>query len=219
MILCDPPYGTTACKWDCVIPFEPMWAQLKRVIKHRGAIVITASQPFTSAIIMSQPKWFRHEWIWNKGVSNNFCRCHKEPLKPHESIVVFASGDTTYNPQKSKGKPYKTTSSPNCVKGKTSGTAPKSTTTINDGDRFPTTLLSFSLDKKVHPTQKPVALLEYLIRTYSNDGEMVLDFTMGSGSTGVAALNTNRRFIGIELDTAYCGIAKKRIQDVDTKCA
>ena len=213
MILCDLPYGTTACKWDVIIPFEPLWEQYERLIKNNGAIVLTASQPFTSLLITSNLKLFRYEWVWDKKTHNNFCRCNKEPLKRHENIVVFSNGDPKYYPQKSIGKPYRTTSNPRCVPGKTSGTPPKPTTTINSGDRFPISIQVFTLDKKVHPTQKPVALFEYLIRTYTKISDTVLDNCAGSGTTGVACENTGRNSILIEREPKYCEIIRKRLSE------
>ena len=208
MVLTDPPYGTTACKWDSVIPFEQMWEQLKRIIKPNGAIVFTASQPFTSALVMSQPKLFRYEWIWEKSIATQFLDAKRKPLKKHESVLVFAKKQTTYNPQFSSGKPYSTN-----PKAKPTGIYGEHVRmpAISDGKRYPTTVMPFKNERGLHPTQKPVALLEYLIRTYTNEGETVLDFTHGSGSTGVAAVNTGRKYIGIEMDGHYFNISKDRI--------
>lgn len=217
MIACDLPYGTTACSWDSVIPFEPLWAHYKRVIKPRGAIVLTASQPFTSALVMSNPKWFRCEWVWLKTAGGGFLNANRQPLKRHESVLVFADGQTAYNPQKSTGKPYACRSSSAGVT-----TFDQSVTgwvTENDGSRFPTTELRFTSETGEHPTQKPVALFEYLIRTYTNEGETVLDNTMGSGTTGVACVRTGRKFIGIERDAGYYEIAQKRIAEETAKTA
>lgn len=211
LVLTDPPYGTTACKWDTVIPFEPMWEQLKRVTKKNGAIVLFGSQPFTSALVMSNPKMFKYEWVWDKVTARGHLVAKKRPMAQHENISVFGNGATTYNPQMVKrDKPIK-------------GTEGKRTE-IMGGDSigyskiythaYPKTIQTFGMDKRVgHPTQKPVALMEYLIRTYTNEGETVLDFTMGSGTTGVACKNLNRNFIGIELDKDYYEIAKKRIEE------
>jgi site-specific DNA-methyltransferase (adenine-specific) len=209
MVLTDPPYGTTACKWDSVIPFAPMWEQLKRVIKPNGAIVLTASQPFTSALVMSNLDWFRYEWVWNKKQSGSFMTAKLQPLKITESVLVFSAGKCPYNPLMRKGKLRK--------KGgaKTSMLYGATPSKISD-DYFPTNLIEISNAFKggrTHPTQKPVALMEYLIHTYSNEGETVLDFTMGSGTTGVACRNLNRNFIGMELDANYFEIAKKRIEE------
>lgn len=217
MILADPPYGTTACKWDSIIPLEPMWKQLKRVIKPNGAIVMTASQPFTSVLVSSNLKMFKYEWIWEKDGGSNFATVKYQPMKEHESVVVFGSGKTTYNQIKQerigsrKGKETVTIDSGRS--GSVYG--------IQDGGkrlkvselRCPRSIQRFNRERGLHPTQKPVALMEYLIKTYTNEDETVLDFTMGSGSTGVAAKNLNRNFIGIELDEGYFNIAKERINN------
>ena len=299
MILCDLPYGTTACKWDSGIPFEPMWKQYNRIIKNNGAIVLFGSEPFSSLLRLSNIDMFRYDWIWEKPNGSGFLSAKKAPLKNHEIISVFyldkaevtgrsekfknlrdwfyserlktglstkeinnilgnrmsghyftkgvqftipteenykklqATGyfqkpydeiksefdnlandcEITYNPQMSKGKPY------TCKQGRlaevvTGMSVGKSThITKSDGKRYPKTVLKFNKETGSHPTQKPVALLEYLIKTYTNEGETVLDFTMGSGSTGVACINTNRNFIGIELDKGYFDIAEKRIKE------
>ena len=209
MVLCDLPYGTTACRWDSRIPLEPLWQEYRRIVKPKGAIALFASQPFTSLLVTSNLKWFRCEWVWHKSQGGGFLNANRQPLKRHESVLIFASGQTLYNPQKSKGKPYKTLSHAptDTIKDKTVARWP----TINDGTRYPTTVQYFANDIGLHPTQKPVALCEYLIRTYANEGETVLDNCMGSGTTGVAALNTGRRFIGIEKDPAYFEIAQTRI--------
>tara|TARA_B110000211_G_C13912072_1_gene478835 strand:- start:139 stop:843 length:705 start_codon:yes stop_codon:yes gene_type:complete len=213
MILTDPPYGTTACKWDSIIPLEPMWEQLKRVIKPNGAIVMTASQPFTTTLISSQMKLFKYSWLWDKGQGTGFLNAKRQPLRSCEDVVVFYKKQPTYNPQMRLGfKPYK------CKQGatKTQNYGNQSgAITVSDGSRYPLTLVAFNRDgAKVHPTQKPVALMEYLIKTYTNETDTVLDFTMGSGSTGVACVNTNRKFIGIELDEDYFRVAKERIDKV-----
>jgi len=219
MILTDPPYGTTACKWDSIIPVEPMWEQLKRIIKPNGAIVMTASQPFTTTLIASNIKMFKYCWVWEKSKASNFLQSGYMPLKAHEDVVVFCKkGKPTYNPQITYAKPYR---------GRTAS-AGSNTDTVRivknpmfrrdslDGARKPRTVQYFKVDKphKIlrHPTQKPVALMEYLIKTYTNENETVLDFTMGSGTTGVACVNTNRDFIGIELDKNYFRVAKDRIK-------
>ena len=210
-IITDPPYGTTACKWDSVIPFEPMWAELKRIIKPNGAVVLFGSQPFTSALVMSNVKMFKYEWVWNKSLAGNGILAKKQPLKIHENVVVFNSN--IYIPEMRKGKArWK-----GGIKDKhgtfSNAEAPK----VWSDEYYPTSIIDISgagmRSGRVHPTQKPVALLEYLIKTYTNEGETVLDFTMGSGSTGVAAKNLNRNFIGIELDPDYFKIAKKRINE------
>lgn len=213
MVMCDPPYGTTACKWDSIIPLEPMWAQLKRVIKQNGAIVMTASQPFTSLLVASNVASFRHAWVWNKSKAANFPQVKRHPLKVHEDVLVFGSSSSAYIPQMTKGvfrkKGGYTVDREAAV---SAGTPAK----VND-DYYPKSILDFSTagnrDSKQHPTQKPVALMEYLIKTYTNEGETVLDFTMGSGTTGVACANTNRKFIGIEMDLNYFNIALERIEN------
>lgn len=212
MVLTDPPYGTTSCKWDTVIDLELMWEQLKRVIKPNGAVVMTASQPFTTTLISSNMKMFRYDLKWTKTRGTGFYNANRMPLRAHEDLIVFYKKLPTYNPQKTKGEPYKQKrgSAPDVYQGK------DLTVTINaTGERHPLSWRIFKKDKsKQHPTQKPVALMEYLIKTYTNEGETVLDFTMGSGTTGVACVNTNRRFIGIELDEGYFNIAKSRINKV-----
>jgi site-specific DNA-methyltransferase (adenine-specific) len=229
LVLTDPPYGTTACKWDTVIPFEPMWEQLKRVTKKNGAIVLFGSQPFTSALVMSNPKMFKYEWVWHKNFSGGFATAKFQPMKYHENIVVFSIAKTAYNPifedyAESVKKRFKEGESVNVNKQ-----SQNSTNQIHNGFGSSPHSISFkrgrypsSVQKidgvpncngvRVHPTQKPVALMEYLIKTYTNEGETVLDFTMGSGTTGVACKNLNRNFIGIELDPTYFEIAKARIE-------
>lgn len=219
MVLTDPPYGTTACKWDSVIPFEPMWEQLKRVTKKNGAIVMTASQPFTSALVMSNVKMFRYDWVWKKNKSTGFLNAKIMPLRNKEDILVFYCKRPTYNPQKTYGHKPVNSFTKNTSDGDTVGKTQKGFKGGGSTERFPTCLQEFSVvnqdgsseEGKYHPTQKPVALMEYLIKTYTNEGETVLDFTMGSGTTGVAAKNLNRSFIGIELDPEYFKIAEERI--------
>ena len=230
LILTDPPYGTTACKWDSVIPFDEMWLRLNKLIKPNGAIVLFGSEPFSSALRMSNIKKYKYDWIWSKDTKSNFPQANHQPLNNIENIIVFSAGYArnfpkgsdkikdimTYNPQFSTGKEYKLPK-------------PTKTTEIfginhkngqykhNDKDttkRFPFLTINFNAVKgkeKHHPTQKPIALMEYLIKTYTNEGETVLDFTFGSGTTGVACMNTNRKFIGIEMDDHYFDIGSKRI--------
>lgn len=210
MILTDPPYGTTACKWDSIIPLEPMWEQLKRIIKPNGAIVMTASQPFTSKLVSSNLDWFKYAWVWEKNRATNFPNAKRRPMSAHEDVLVFINGPMFYYPQKTTGhKP------PNSAKGCSQGTIyhGKNVRNYSGGDttRYPRTVLRFDCERGLHPTQKPVALMEYLIKTYTNECEAVLDFTMGSGTTGVAAKNLDRKFIGIEMDDKYFEIAKDRI--------
>jgi len=217
LILADPPYGTTACKWDSVIPLDKMWEQLKRIIKPNGAIVMTASQPFTTMLISSNIKMFKYCWVWDKGVGVNFFHVKKQPLKVTEDVCVFYNKQATYNPVMAKReKPIK--KSNNNV-GESSGYFVDGQSDKYIGrvyeEAYPSVILKFSTrsagSRGIHPTQKPVDLMEYLIKTYTNENETVLDFTMGSGTTGVACTNTNRKFIGIEKDAGYFEIAKQRL--------
>ena len=222
MILCDLPYGTTACKWDTVIPFEPLWEAYKRIIKDNGAIVLTSSQPFTSALVMSNVKEFKYDWVWRKPKGTGHLNAKKMPMRDKEDILVFYRNQCTYNPQFTAGTPYK-----NKAGKDHSGTS--SMTDIygaytnfrndNEGKRYPKQVLEFGVVERgtVHPTQKPVALMEYLIKTYTNEGDTILDNCMGSGTTGVACLNTNRNFIGIEMDENYFNIAQNRINEAVRK--
>ena len=209
-IITDPPYGTTACKWDSVIPLEPMWDQLKRVIKPNGAIVMTASQPFTTTLIASNMKMFKYCWVWEKSRFANQMLAKKQPLKIHEDVIVFCKGSAPYNPQ-GLIECNKITKQGSKVTDNNGG-GQRDTSYRQTHTNYPRTIQSFkSASKTVHSTQKPVALMEYLIKTYTNEGETVLDFTMGSGTTGVAAKNLGRKFIGIELDPDYFKIAEDRI--------
>jgi len=210
-IICDLPYGTTACKWDSVIPFEPLWAQYKRIIKDNGAIVLFASQPFTTALIASSIKQFKYNWIWKKPQGVDPFQVKNRPLNNIEDICVFSNGKPLYNPQMETGKPYSITRDKSPRVNEVTGALMKQTTTINDGVRYPTRILEFKQQRGFHPTQKPVDLLEYLVKTYTNQGDTVLDNCMGSGTTGVACKNLNRKFIGIEQDANYFEIASKRI--------
>jgi site-specific DNA-methyltransferase (adenine-specific) len=214
MILCDLPYGTTACKWDSIIPLEPLWEQYERVIKDNGAIVLTASQPFTTTLINSNIKHFRYSWIWEKEQGVNFLMAKKQPLKVHEDICVFSKRQTVYNPQMSKGKPY---ISGKGDSGEVTGRV-KKIQTKNKGTRYPRSVIRFKRETGLHPTQKPVPLFEYLIKTYTNEGETVLDNCIGSGTTAIAALNTGRFFIGIEKEKEYVDIANKRIEEHQAVC-
>ena len=209
MILADLPYGTTKNKWDSIIPLGKLWEQYERVIKGNGAIVLFGSQPFTTALNNSNTKLYRYEWIWIKNNSTGFQLANKRPMKKHEIISVFYNKQPTYNPQglQPYGKVNKRGSMGD------NWDEMSSNQYIQKYTNYPTQLLEYSYDKeKLHPTQKPVALFEYLIKTYTNEGETVLDNVMGSGTTGVACLNTNRRFIGMELDETYFNIAKARIE-------
>jgi len=212
MILCDLPYGTTKCKWDIVIPFEPLWEQYERIIKDNGAIVLFGSQPFTSALVMSNLKLFRYELIWQKTLATNFMLVKKQPAKKHENILVFYKKQPTYNPQMEIGKPYKDKPRKRTVG--IHGNAETIKKAINnEGTRYPSSVQLFSNGNNgnVHPTQKPVELCEYLIKTYTNENELVLDNCIGSGTTAIACINTNRNYIGFELDKEYYEIAKNRI--------
>ena len=217
MVLCDLPYGTTACKWDTIIPFEPLWKQYKRIIKDNGAIVLTASQPFTSALVMSNIKMFKYEWIWEKTRGTGFLTATKIPLKVSENILVFYSKQPTYNPQKFKGKPYKAHpggSKSNGIYGQNSSFLHKGNI---KGEMFPRNIIKFKIERGLHPTQKPVALFEYLIKTYTNEGDLVLDNCIGSGTTAVACINLKRNWIGIEKEEKYCNIANERIKNLPIK--
>lgn len=218
MILCDLPYGTTCCKWDVVIPFKQLWEQYERVIKDNGAIVLFAAQPFTSLLASSNLKLFRYEWIWEKPSATGFFNAHFQPLRAHENILVFYKAKPTYNPMKTFGHERKT------AKRKDIGSEhygkQVNIKSYDSTERYPRSVQLFSKDKKksnLHPTQKPVALCEYLIRTYTNEGETVLDNTMGSGTTGVACVNTGRSFIGIEQEKKYFEIAQKRMAQAVTE--
>ena len=217
MVMADPPYGTTACKWDSIIPFKPMWVQLKRIIKPNGAIVLTASQPFTSVLVMSNVAMFRYEIIWDKvNKYTGALNANRMPMKRHENIAVFYKHLPTYNKQFRSGLPFKSKCNSGHGLHTAYGKVAESREIINTGNHNPCSVLQIKGDNKkeagLHPTQKPVALMEYLVRTYTNPGETVLDFTMGSGTTGVAAANTGRRFIGIEMDASYFTAAQARIQ-------
>ena len=219
LVLTDPPYGTTACKWDSVIPFEPMWEQLNRIIKPHGAVVLFGTEPFSSNLRLSNLNMFKYDLIWNKDLCKNPGLVKIRPLPSFEIISIFGEGRITYNPQMEQGKPYKDIrNKPTRILNGNEhkyGFCGNTVNVINNGTRYPKSVITLRNPnrKGQHPTQKPVALLEYLIRTYTNEGETVLDFTMGSGSCGVASVNTNRNFIGIELDKGYFDIAEKRINE------
>ena len=219
-IICDLPYGTTACKWDTIIPFEPLWEQYKRIIKDNGAIVLTASQPFTSALVMSNVKMFKYALVWDKvNRYTGTLLANKQPLKRHEDILVFYKKQPKYNKQFREGKPYFRARQVSKGVGQYSSNELKRIPTTNNGQHNPCSIIEIKgdnkLDKNKHPTQKPVALFEYLIKTYTNEGDLVLDNCMGSGTTGVACKNLNRNFIGIELDPKYFKIAENRINAED----
>jgi len=212
-IIADLPYGTTACKWDSIIPLNKLWEQYKRIIKPNGAIVLTTCQPFTTKLINSNIEMFKYCWIWQKPQGVDPFMAKKRPLNNYEDICVFYKKQPTYNPQFTEGKPYKVERDKTPRNYEITDTVMKPTTTVNDGFRYPTRILQFNQERGYHPTQKPVALFEYLIKTYTNEGELVLDNAMGSGTTGIACLNTNRRFIGIEKDDKYFDIAYNRIKN------
>lgn len=214
MVLCDLPYGTTQCRWDTVIPFEPLWAQYKRLCK--GAIVLTASQPFTSALVMSNVKMFKYELIWDKEHGKAPGVAKYRPMPSHESVLVFGC-PTTYNPQFGQGKPYVDSRNKESLRDQDGGHKfgyNGKFTSVSDGRRYPLSVIrlkTWSQAGSYHPTQKPVALMEYLIKTYTNPGMLVLDNCMGSGTTGVACQNLGRNFVGIEKDEKYFQIAKNRL--------
>ena len=214
MILTDPPYGTTACKWDSVIPFDEMWIKLNKLTKSNGAIVLFGSEPFSSTLRMSNIKNYKYDWVWEKPQGINPLLAKKQPLNNIEYIHVFYKKQPIYNPQFEYGKPYKRTRDEKERLCEINNHIFKETTTINEGKRYPKRILKFKRETGMHPTQKPVDLMEYLIKTYTNEGDLILDFTMGSGSTGVACINTSRDFIGIELDEGYFDIAKDRLENI-----
>jgi site-specific DNA-methyltransferase (adenine-specific) len=216
MILCDLPYGTTACKWDTVIPFEPLWEQYNRIIKKHGAIVLTAAQPFTSALVMSNPKGFKYEWVWDKVRPSGFQVAKYKPMQRHENVLVFTSkGEcVNYFPiMELRDKP---------VKGRVASSSESSPLKYSDGKtriythKNPQSIIVFPKpNRTIHPTQKPVALFEYLIKTYTNEGDLVLDNCAGSGTTGVACQNLNRNYILIEKEQEYCDIIKERLNTLN----
>jgi len=223
LVLCDLPYGTTSCKWDTIIPLDQMWEQIECVLKKNGPAIFTASQPFTSALVMSKAKWFKCEWIWVKNKGSNFAATRWMPMKEHESVLVFSNsgGRTPYNqikqPRSASGQEMvraKVTAHKGSAGGHyAEGDFMNSTTTANLDPtlRCPSSVQKFNVQRGLHPTQKPLDLMAYLIKTYSNPGDVVLDFTMGSGTTGVAAVENDRKFIGVEKDPEYFKIAKARI--------
>jgi site-specific DNA-methyltransferase (adenine-specific) len=227
MILCDLPYGATKCKWDTIIPFEPLWIQYKRVIKDRGAIVLFGTEPFSSYLRLSNLELFKYDWVWEKSKASNYVHAKFQPMKCHEIISVFSfypsaqnssNKNMTYNPQFTEGLPY----SYGSKNGKNNellsmGAGKRKPSSIkSEGIRYPRTVQYFKTSESegtFHPTQKPVALLEYLIKTYTNENELILDNCIGSGSTAIACINTNRSYIGIEKDENYLNIANKRIAE------
>ena len=215
MILADLPYGTTNCKWDTIIPLEPLWEQYERIIKDNGAVVLTASQPFSSTLVMSNPKLFRYEWVWDKKNPTNFAMAKKQPLKYHETILVFAKKQIEYYPIKWRGKPnHKQGLLKNDQRSEVYGKIKRTKDNLS-GMKYPRSIIEISKHSSqggLHPTQKPVALFEYLVKTYTNEGDVVLDNCMGSGTTAIAAINTNRNFIGFEMDENYHKLANQRIE-------
>lgn len=214
MVLADPPYGTTACKWDSVIALEPMWEQLKRVIKPNGAIVLMAQPPFDKVLGASNISMLKYEWIWEKTAATGFLNAKKSPLKAHENVLVFYRKPPTYNPQMIDGATIKRVNASYANHGDNYGKSSSVRAPYESTQRYPRSVINFAKDNRLksrHPTQKPVGLMEYLIKTYTNEGETVLDFAMGSGTTGVACKNLVRDFIGIELDGDYFNIARDRI--------
>jgi len=238
-IITDPPYGTTACKWDSVIPFEAMWERLNKLIKSNGAVVLFGSEPFSSALRMSNIKNYKYDWIWRKKKFNSgFVHAKNAPLKKHENISVFSFGAVAHKSQSKKRMEYFPQGLRRCSKIRKTrkeyreeeeavsfGKRPSHRDTTQEFTNYPQSILEFDLEQKgkleqpEHPTQKPVALMEYLIKTYTNEDETVLDFTMGSGTTGVACKNTNRNFIGIEMDDKYFKIAQERVSENEIKQA
>ena len=222
MVCCDPPYGTTSIKWDEVLDYDQMWEQYERIVKPKGVIVLFGSQPFSAQLICSKLKWFRYELIWNKNKCGSPGLAKYRPMKTHENVLIFyKDSGGTYNPQMEVGEPYaRKSKNPEGYVGRKNdhgyGMKPR-TEFENKGTRYPKSILNisrdFSAQQQVHPTQKPVPLCEWLVRTYSNEGDTVLDNCMGSGSTGVACVNTNRRFIGMEMNDEYFDICQERIHN------
>lgn len=215
MILTDLPYGTTACKWDVIIPFEKLWPELNRITKINGAMIFTSIMPFTAILATSNIANLKSEWIWEKPQGTNPLSAKKMPLKSHENILVFCRKQPTYNPQMWYSTPYSGFNSDTSKIGEVYGNVKSKHRDNPTGERYPKTVLRFKQERGLHPTQKPVALFEYLIKTYSNENDTILDCTMGSGTTGVAAVNTKRNFVGIEIDPKYFSIAEDRINKAE----
>lgn len=214
-IICDLPYGTTQCKWDTIIPFEPLWEQYNRIIKDNGAIVLFGSEPFSSTLRLSNIKYYKYDWIWDKVKGTGFLNAKRQPMRNHELISVFYKKQCTYNPQKTHGhklkKSYRSKDLQTDVYGEM-----KNDYTYESTDRYPRSIQVFSTDTQnssLHPTQKPVALIEYLIKTYTNEGELILDNCIGSGTTAVSCVNTGRNYLGFEKEKEYFDIAVKRVED------
>lgn len=229
LVLADLPYGVTALRWDSVIPFEPLWDHYRRLLRPRGAVVLTASQPFTSMLVMSNPKWFKYALVWEKSSATGVLDCRFRPLKAHEDIAVFSPAGCSngskpamhYTPQMTSGTPYYAKRESQFERrGSLTRSTVKRISTCNTGTRYPRSVLWFPSDRSgVHPTVKPVPLMEYLIRTYTDEGASVLDNCMGSGTTGVACVNTGRSFVGIERDPGYFAIAETRIAKAERDAA
>jgi len=217
MILCDLPYGTTACKWDTIIPFEPLWEQYKRIIKDNGAIVLTSAQPFTSALVMSNPDMYKHHWIWIKEKGTGFQVAKYRPMMKTEDIIMFSKKSAKYNPQMvAREKPLKYRYP--TVQSRSNPIANYTNKEVISTHKFPENTLIFKTERGQHPTQKPVALFEYLIKTYTNEGDLVLDNCAGSGTTGVACKNLNRQYVLMEKEPEYIDIINKRLtQDTNPK--
>jgi DNA modification methylase len=222
MVMADPPYGTTACNWDSVIDLGSMWDQLKRVVKPNGAIVLTSAQPFTSMLVCSNLKMFKYDWVWHKNKATGFLNAKRMPLRDKEDVLVFYRKQPTYNPQKTSGHPAVNNYTKHTSDGDTVGATKQGWSGGGSTERYPKTVQKFSVvnqdgtskEGKYHPTQKPVALMGYMIKTYTNPGEVVLDFTMGSGSTGAACSNIGRAFVGIEMDLNFYEIARHRLEEI-----
>lgn len=216
MVLCDLPFGITRNEWDKKLPFNELWKAYRRLIKDNGAIVLFACQPFTSELVLSNKDMFRYELIWDKGLGTDFLNCRRKPMRSHENILIFANGQTTYNPQKWQSKPYKRTSSDKNSSNWGKIMECRGSSSAN-GLRYPLSIVKLSQRrvKHMHPTQKPTDLLEWLIKSYTNQGDTVLDNCMGSGSTGIACINTKRNFIGMEINDEYFNMAVQRIKDAE----
>lgn len=219
MVLCDLPYGSTRCRWDIRLPLDKLWEQYNRIVKENGAIVLFATEPFASVLRLSNIKNFKYDWVWDKIAGTGFLNAKKQPMRGHEMVCVFYRKQCTYNPQKTQGHKRKMSLSRHKVNCKATEIYGKHGLTSYDStERYPRSIQVFSMDKQtcaLHPTQKPVALLEYLVKTYTNPGEVVLDNCMGSGSTAVACIRTGRNYIGFELDAKYHAVAMQRIAELE----
>ena len=216
-IICDLPYGTTACKWDTIIPFDKLWEQYERIIKDNGAIILTASQPFTSALVMSNPKLFKYEWIWEKNVASNFMQYKFMVAKKHENVLIFAKGKTKYNPIMEDKSELSIQRMKYKFKNRKQSEHYKTDISEDRSDRqekmYPTSVKKFNREVGLHPTQKPISMMEYFVLTYTDENDTILDNTFGSCTTGIACINTNRNFIGIENNMDYFNISLKRVEE------